>query len=209
MCGLRYISHCLSYLFTIMTITSSEASKRALIIGSNGSEEMELIITSDILRRAGVQVIIAGLQDQPTIICAKNTKLQVDRLLQEVLHLSFDAIILPGGQPGSDLLAADERVGTLLRSHEQSYKILAAICAAPFTFVRHGIAQGGQFTAYPSFRNEIIDAGYQYSEEDVCHWKNVITSRGPGTTFEFALTLVSILTNTQQATRLRKELLIV
>ncbi|KAF7632800.1 DJ-1_PfpI domain-containing protein [Meloidogyne graminicola] len=186
---------------------SSIMTKSALIIGSNGSEDIELIVTSDVLRRAGVNVTIAGLQDENTIICARKAKLHVDVLFKDIIEKEFDAIVLPGGQPGSDNLAKDHRVGKLLQHHEKAGKIVAAICAAPIAFVSHGIAKNGTLTSYPSVKEKIADAGYNYSENKVCVWKNVVTSRGPGTAFDFAIKLAEMLTDEEKAESVKKALL--
>uniref|UniRef100_A0A915CWS1 D-lactate dehydratase n=1 Tax=Ditylenchus dipsaci TaxID=166011 RepID=A0A915CWS1_9BILA len=169
------------------------SGKSALIIGSNGSEDIELVTTSDVLRRANIQVIIAGLQDEKVIKCAEGTSINVDRLLNDVIAMEFDAVILPGGEIGSQNLAKCKRVGEILRRHEKNGSIVAAICAAPVALAIHGIGKGGRLTSYPSVKDLIVTAGYEYSEENVCVCKNVVTSRGPGTTFEFAMMLVELL----------------
>jgi len=74
-------------------------SKSALIIVADGTEEIELVIVADILRRAGVAVTIAGLSDRKTILCAQGISLNVDLGLSEVVDKVFDAVVLPGGQP--------------------------------------------------------------------------------------------------------------
>uniref|UniRef100_A0A915M213 D-lactate dehydratase n=1 Tax=Meloidogyne javanica TaxID=6303 RepID=A0A915M213_MELJA len=186
-------------------------TKTALIIGSDGSEDIELIVTSDVLRRAGIDVTIAGLQDEKHITLARKAILQVDALFKDVAEKEFDAVILPGGQPGSDNLAKDERVGKLLQRHEKEGKIVAAICAAPIALVSHGIAKkeggGGTLTSYPSVKEKIINGGYNYSEDKVCVWKNIVTSRGPGTAFLFSLKLVEMLTDLEKSETVKKALL--
>ncbi|CAK5085695.1 unnamed protein product [Meloidogyne enterolobii] len=185
-------------------------TKTALIIGSDGSEDIELIVTSDVLRRAGIDVTIAGLQDEKHITLARKAILQVDALFKDVAEKEFDAVILPGGQPGSDNLAKDERVGKLLQRHEKGGKIVAAICAAPIALVSHGIAKkegGGTLTSYPAVKEKIIAGGYNYSEDKVCVWKNVVTSRGPGTAFLFSLKLVEMLTDLEKSETVKKALL--
>ncbi|KAL3111516.1 hypothetical protein niasHT_018291 [Heterodera trifolii] len=184
-------------------------NKTALIIASDGSEDIELIVTSDVLRRAGINVTIAGLQDRAQIELARKAKLQVDALFKDVLDKQYDAVVLPGGQPGSDNLAADLRVGTVLRAHEKAGAIVAAICAAPIAFVAHQVGIGGVLTSYPSVQKTITDAGYAYSDQHkVCVHKNVVTSRGPGTAFDFALKLVELLVDIGKADEIRGAMLL-
>lgn len=105
----------------------------------------------------------------------------------------------------------DERVGKLLQRHEKEGKIVAAICAAPIALVSHGIAkeggEGGTLTSYPSVKEKIINGGYNYSEDKVCVWKNIVTSRGPGTAFLFSLKLVEMLTDLEKSETVKKALL--
>jgi protein DJ-1 len=184
-----------------------EKGRTALIIGSDGSEETELVATADVLRRAGIDVTIAGLQDRPTIVCSQRVSLNVDCFLSDVAEKTFDAVVLPGGQPGSNKLSSDPRVGKILQKHEKEGKIVAAICAAPLALMAHGIAQGGEITSYPSQEAKLASGGYRYSGHRVCVWKNVVTSRGPGTAFDFALKITELLVGTKQAEDVRSSLL--
>jgi len=183
---------------------------------SNGSEEIELVATSDVLRRANIEVIVAGLQDEKTIKCAQGTSLNVDRLLKQVVDMDFDAVILPGGEPGSQNLAKCKRVGEILRRHEKNGKIVAAICSAPLALASHGIGKtckcgNGKdciITSYPSVQQQIVDAGYDYSVKNVCVCNNIVTSRGPGTVFEFALKLVELMVGEEKRKTLSEALLL-
>uniref|UniRef100_A0A914HID2 DJ-1/PfpI domain-containing protein n=1 Tax=Globodera rostochiensis TaxID=31243 RepID=A0A914HID2_GLORO len=123
---------------------------------------------------------IVGLQDRPQIELARKAKLHVDSLSKDVLSEQYVAVVLPGGQPGSNNLAADECAGQVLRRHEAAGAIVAAICAALIALVAHGVAKGGTLTAYPAVKDQITAGGYTYSEDNVCVYNNVVTSRGPG-----------------------------
>ncbi|KAH7707449.1 DJR-1.1 protein [Aphelenchoides avenae] len=182
-------------------------TKTALIIGSNGSEEMELLITSDVLRRGDVDVTIAGLQDESVIECARKARIQVDKLFKEVQDKDYDLVVVPGG-PGHEKIAQDARAGEVLRRHEKAGKLVAAVCAGPIAFKAHGIGTGATLTSYPSKKDELVQAGYKYSEDKVVVWQNLVTSRGPGTTFDFALKLVELLQGGEKAKSVREALLL-
>jgi len=183
-------------------------AKSVLIIASDGSEEIELITTADVLRRAGLEVSIAGIQDRASIQCAQKTSLNVDTSLCGIAGRTFDAVVMPGGQPGTNQLSEDARVGEILRRHEAGGKLLGAICAAPLAFKSHGIAKGGTVTSYPSVKNELVAAGYNYSDDDVCVWENVVTSRGPGTAFAFALKIAERLVGAEKARSVGSDMLV-
>ncbi|CAD5213035.1 unnamed protein product [Bursaphelenchus okinawaensis] len=183
-------------------------SKTALIIASDGSEDIELTVVSDVLRRANVEVTIASLQNSKSIELARKVNINVDKLLNEVKDTEFDAVILPGGQPGSNNLAADSTVGEVLRRHEAAGKIVAAICAAPIALKAHGIAKGGVLTSYPGVADQIKEGGYTYSEERVVIYKSVVTSRGPGTAFDFAFKIVELLAGDEVVQKLKSAMLL-
>lgn len=182
--------------------------KTALIIVSDGTEQAEAVIPADVLRRAGVDVTIASLQDRKTVICTQKVSINADALLSDVADRTFDVVVLPGGQPGSDNLASDSRVGEILRRQESSGGVIAAICAGPLAIKSHGIAKGATLTSYPLVRDQLKAAGYQYSEESVAVCKNIITSRGPGTAFKFALKIAEHLVGAETARSVCNELLI-
>ncbi|KAK0398049.1 hypothetical protein QR680_002402 [Steinernema hermaphroditum] len=139
----------------------------ALVVASNGSEDMELVISVDVLRRANVKVTVAGLQDADRITCARGTTIIVDEKLEDVASKIYDVVVLPGGQPGSNNFAASSVVGDVLRAHEKAGSLIAAICAAPIALKSHGIAMDATLTSYPGVSDEIQKAGYKYSEDRV------------------------------------------
>uniref|UniRef100_A0A914WYP6 D-lactate dehydratase n=1 Tax=Plectus sambesii TaxID=2011161 RepID=A0A914WYP6_9BILA len=168
-------------------------TKSALMIVAEGAEEMEVVITVDVLRRAGVDVTVAGLTGSDTVKCSRSIVIKPDSSLAEASKKDFDVVILPGGQPGSNSLAASADVGRVLQSQFAAKRLVAAICAAPIALKSHAIAPGCVLTSHPSVKDQMLDAGYKYSEDRVVAFENVVTSRGPGTAFEFALKLVELL----------------
>jgi protein DJ-1 len=182
-------------------------TKTALIIGSDGSEDMELIITSDVLRRGEIDVTIAGLQDRPVIELARKARLTVDKPFKDIVNNEYDLVVVPGG-PGYEKIAQCTRAGELLKRHEKAGKLVAAICAGPDVFRSHGIGKGATLTSYPTVKDKLVEAGYTYSEDKVVVCNNLITSRGPGTAFEFALQLVELLSGKEKAHSVRSALLL-
>ncbi|XP_026322650.1 protein dj-1beta-like isoform X1 [Hyposmocoma kahamanoa] len=185
-------------------------SKSALVILAQGAEEMETVITVDMLRRGGVTVTLAGLDGKDTVLCSRQVSLVPDKSLADALaeKPQYDAVILPGGLEGSERLSKSTVVGTLLKEHEKSGKIIAAICAAPTAFVAHGVAQGKRITSYPSTKEKIV-GNYTYVEgERVVVDGNVTTSRGPGTAYWFGLSLIEQLVGKEKADQVEKGMII-
>jgi len=120
--------------------------------------------------------------------CSRDVVIVPDIGLSEVTQ-EYDVIALPGGLGGSNALAAHSRVGQLLKQQQESNKLIAAICAAPIALKSHGIGLRKRITSHPS-KAEELKTDYDYSEDRVVIDGQLITSRGPGTAFEFALAIV-------------------
>ncbi len=166
--------------------------KRVLIPLAPGFEDLEAVTMVDLLRRAGVEVITAGLE--PGLIQgARGMRVQPDATLSEILDQDFDMMALPGGLPGAEHLKNDSRVQALLQRHAQAGKWTAAICAAPMALAQAGLLEGRKATAYPGVLERLAVAGMTRIGDPVVVDGRVVTSRGPGTAMDFALALVEIL----------------
>lgn len=159
---------------------------------ANGSEELEAITVIDLLRRADIDVTIASLDGQP-VTCSRKTTVVPDCGIDDALTRDFDMIVLPGGLPGADNLDEDPRVHELIRRMHASEKFVTAICAAPRVLAHAGVLGGKRATSYPGFLDNLGLEDVASTGGAVERDGNVITSRGPGTAMDFALTLVEAL----------------
>jgi len=167
-------------------------SKRVLIPLAEGCEELEAVTIIDLLRRADINVTTASLIDEP-VKCSRGTVIIADTTLEAVLENSFDLIVLPGGLPGADHLNADPRIHQIITRHADQGKLIGAICAAPKVLVNNGLLNGKQATAYPGSLNAIDTSQVELNDSSVQIDENIITSKGPGTAMDFALTLIELL----------------
>ena len=164
---------------------------------AQGCEELEAVTVVDLLRRAGIEVVTAGLDEQP--VCASRGMVLVpDATLDSALLQDYDMIVLPGGLPGADNLRDDDRIIERLRSMSAAGKYTAAICAAPKVLAQAGLLQGKRATSFPGALETDGIPGLEYQESPVVMDGKVITSRGPGTAMDFALTLIEQLVGRQQ-----------
>jgi 4-methyl-5(b-hydroxyethyl)-thiazole monophosphate biosynthesis len=154
---------------------------------AQGCEEIEAITVIDILRRAGITVISAGLNALP-VRASRGTVLIPDTTLESALERSYDMVVLPGGQPGSNNLKADARILSLLNTMARNDKYIAAICAAPSVLATAGLLDGKRATSFPGALDTFPKVHQQAAA--VVEDGKLITSRGPGTAMDFALTLV-------------------
>lgn len=161
--------------------------KVAYILLEDGFEEIEALTTCDILRRANVDCKLVGMKNIE-VIGSHGIKIKTDLLFD---HQLVDMVILPGGLPGATNLKDNLEVIEYLNQMNQNQRWIAAICAAPIVLSQAGVIENKKVTSYPGFEQEIICQ--QYLEKNVVIDGNVITSRGPATTFDFAYSLVEIL----------------
>ena len=181
-------------------------SKQALIVLAEGFEEVEAIAPIDVLRRAEIEVVMAGTNEK-VIKSARNVEITADITLDEVQGLP-DAIILPGGFQGSTNLGASEELISLLKKMNQAGKIIAAICAAPaLALTPAGVLDGKKATCYPGCEAKFKEAT-THVKDRVKVDGNVITSQGPGTALEFSLEIVKQLAGEEKASELKEALLI-
>ncbi len=173
----------------------------ALVLLTQGAEEMEAVISIDVLRRAGVQVVVAGVDGGEPIRCSRDVLITPDVALADVRG-AFDVLVLPGGAEGATRLAESPGVGELLKEQELAGRMVAAICAAPIALQAHGVFEGRKLTSHPSVKSVLEDWG-SYSEHPVEADGNLITSRGPGTAFAFALRIVGALTDAERMVQVR------
>jgi 4-methyl-5(b-hydroxyethyl)-thiazole monophosphate biosynthesis len=159
---------------------------------AEGCEELEAVTIIDLLRRAGIEVVAAGLK--PGIVKAsRGTQLVPDLTLDVALQNEYDMVVLPGGMPGAQYLKDDARIIALVRKMAAAGRYTAAICAAPTVLAEAGVLAGKTATGYPGFLDKMNLPDVTLSTEAVVRDGLVITSRGPGTAMDFALSLIEIL----------------
>lgn len=181
---------------------------RVLIPLATGCEELEAVTLIDLLRRAGIDVVSAGLGARGEAVRAsRGTVLVPDTSLDEALEEDYDLVALPGGQPGADHLDRDPRVHELLQKMAAREKYIAAICSAPKVLAHAGLLAGRRATAYPGALGAAELAGVDYREETVVLDGRLITSRGPGTALDFALALIELLTGKAKRDEVERGLL--
>ena len=180
-------------------------AKKVLVPLAEGFEEIEAVTIIDVLKRAGIEVTIAGLENIEVTGAYAKLTIKTDKMLQDVTSSEFDMMVLPGGMPGSENLAKSQLVKSLLNEFAKDNKLLGAICAAPLALNEAGVLKG-DYTCYPSCEGIIKEDGY-ISEQDVIINKNVMTSRGPATAMIFALEIVKKLLGEQIYTELKSGLL--
>jgi len=164
-------------------------AKKALIILAEGFEEIEAVTPVDLLRRAGIEVTAAGL-GSTTVKGAHGIHIGADMTL-DAAGGDFDAIICPGGMPGTTNLMASDMVISRVRAVFESGKLCAAICAAPMVLDKAGVLKNKRYTCYPGTEKRIQSG--TWIEKDVVRDGSVITARAPGAAIAFSLEIIDAL----------------
>jgi len=174
----------------------------ALIVLPQGFEEVEAVTPIDVLRRAGVTVTIASLDERLEVTGRSGIAVLADVPLDLSASRAYDMIILPGG-PGVKHLRADKRIPNLVKSQAERGGWVAAICAAPTVLHDAGLLKGKRYTAHTSVEAEL---GNVITTERVVVDAPLITSRGAGTALDFGLELVARLVSPEAAKSVRESI---
>jgi 4-methyl-5(b-hydroxyethyl)-thiazole monophosphate biosynthesis len=157
---------------------------------AKGFEEVEAVALIDVMRRGGIEVQIAYLEDafqDALVLGANGITVQADTSLKNVITDDFDMMVLPGGWGGTYALAENPRILELVQEFK-AQKMIGAMCAAPFVLKKAGVL-GESYTCYPGAKEEIDHPGYRDDAKVVIDG-NVMTSQGPGTALCFGLAIV-------------------
>lgn len=153
---------------------------------ANGFEEIEALTVVDVLRRASIDCQMVGFEEFVT--GSHGIQVKADCVFDGDLS-SYDAVVLPGGMPGSANLRDNAQLMQEIRRFQEENKTIAAICAAPIALAQAGVLKGKRYTCYDGVEKQIQDGHYQ--KETVVVDGKLITSRGPATALAFAYQLVS------------------
>ena len=183
-------------------------TKKVALFIENGSEELEFIAPLDIMRRANLEVDLISANNEDFITSSHNVKIIADKKINEVNNiLHYDAIVIPGGMPGSTLLRDNKKIIEFYQTMYNSGKLVAAICAAPIVLSAAGITDDKEVTSYPGFDKEINYKNYN-SDKAVVIDKNVITAQGPAVAILFGYEIVNYLLQDNTAEDVKQAMLV-
>ncbi|MDR0410883.1 MAG: DJ-1/PfpI family protein [Treponema sp.] len=178
---------------------------KAIVLLTDGFEEVEAVTPIDYLQRAGVEVCTVALSPDKRAVGSHNITITADKHIAE-LEGSWDAVLVPGG-PGASGFAESDEVCALLRKTAEEGKLVAAICASPVVVLAPlGLLKGKRFTCFPGMEGIVKDAFWQ--EEDVVVDDSIITSRAAGTAASWALAIIAYLKGPTAASQVAEKCLI-
>lgn len=178
--------------------------KRVLCLVADGFEEIEMVTPVDLLRRCGVEVVMAAVGEDLNVTGKCGVRVRADAILSDVTTSGFDLLFIPGG-PGVAKLREDGRAAALARSFIDAEKPVAAICAAPLVLADAGLLEGRHFTAHNSVHDQLPGA---LADERVVEDGLLITSRGAGTAIDFGLWLVQRMAGRTKAVEVAESIMV-
>ncbi len=180
-----------------------------LIPLAEGFEELEAVALIDVMRRGGIEVRVAYIEDElhhtGVVTGANGIGVQADTSLKNIISDDFDMMVLPGGWGGTYALAENARVLELLKEFKAN-KVVGAMCAAPYALKKAGVL-GNNYTCYPGAKEEIDQPGYR-DDLKVVEDGNVMTSQGPGTAVCFGLAIVKRLVGEESMQTVKEGMLL-
>ncbi len=179
-------------------------SKIAIFM-ANGCEEIEGLTVVDILRRANQEITMVSITEDRMVTSSHGVTFQTDACIDEVDFSSYDGVVLPGGLPGTNHLGDCPKVVETIKAFHQQGKLVGAICAAPSVLGKNGLLEGKNGTSYPGYEDEM--PGCTYLQQSVVRDGNIITSRGMGTSIDFALEIVSYFSGKETAAALADKII--
>jgi len=181
--------------------------KKTCVILANGFEEVEAVTPIDYLRRAGIEVVVAGLGGRE-IVGGHGMEFTADAVLDDIDTDDFDCVVVPGGGGGSKAIAADQTAVKLIQRQAGKGRLVAAICAAPALVLGQacGILDGRRFTCYPGMENLVPTGRFEGSR--VVVEGNIITARAAGCAGEFAVSIIHALVGEAKAAEVAASVLL-
>ncbi|MCU4156043.1 DJ-1/PfpI family protein [Carboxylicivirga sp. A043] len=180
--------------------------KQIALFLADGFEEVEALTPVDVLRRAELQVTTISISETKNVCGAHNITVIADQLFSETNFSTFDALVLPGGMPGTNNLNAHEGLKKVVLQFAKDGKLLGAICAAPLVFGELGLLKNKEATCYPGFEDKL--KGARISKQQSVKDDQFITANGIGAAMQFSLNLVSELCGIDKASELAGKMLV-
>lgn len=170
---------------------------------ANGFEECEALAPIDILRRAGFDLKTVGVNAK-TVIGSHNIPVVCDVTIDEVIFENIEAIILPGGMPGTINLENNETVKKTIVYANNNDILIGAICAAPSILGHLNLLNGKNATCFPGFEEDLL--GANFTNANVTQDGNIITAKGAGVAFDFGFELLSYLKDEKTANEMKLQM---
>jgi 4-methyl-5(b-hydroxyethyl)-thiazole monophosphate biosynthesis len=175
--------------------------KKVYVLLAQGFETVEALSQVDVCRRCKINVVTVSIDNNISVTSSHGIEIKANQLIKDTNFDDGDVIVLPGGFPGYMNLAESEDVLNVVKHYDEQGKIVAAICGAPYVLAVAGIAKGRRVTYHHSIKDMM--EGYNYTGEKATIDGHLITGRGAGCSFDFAIAIMSQLCDQETITHLK------
>ncbi len=156
--------------------------RRIAALAADGFEKVELTVPMYALRLAGAEVDVISLRHgriRGVNLHEPASRVGVDKTVEEADPSDYDGLLLPGGFINPDLLRQSQRARDFVRAFDAAGKPIASLCHGPWVLASAGLLQGRTLTSWPGVRDDLVNAGATWVNEEVVRDGNLVTSRGP------------------------------
>lgn len=155
---------------------------------ANGFEDIEALTPLDVLRRAGLDVKLVSIDSELEVKSSHGVSVLADATLNSIDLSDSEAMIIPGGMPGTSNLRDNLMLRKALQIQNAAGRLICAICAGPIVLSAAGVLKARKATCYPGFEEQLPETVHSTAlvEED----GNIITGRGPGAAMDFAFAIL-------------------
>lgn len=171
---------------------------------AEGFEEIEALTVVDLLRRAELEVQTVSIKTDRLVTGAHKIPVVADLMFDEITADNIEALILPGGTPGTTNLGKHKGLQTLLQKQHEAKGFIGAICAAPSILGDLGILEGRQAVCYPGFESRL--KGATIADDKVVRDGHVVTSKAAGTAIDFSLKLIKHLKSKEDSLNIKRSI---
>lgn len=157
-------------------------NKKVAILATNGFEEVELTSPKEAMEKEGFEVHIISPEKNKIKAWDKtdwSKEYKVDKNLGEVSALDYDALMLPGGVMNPDNMRTNKEAQKFVKDFFEQKKPVAAICHAPWMLISAGVVKGRTMTSYHTLKDDLINAGANWVDQEVVVDEGFVTSRNP------------------------------
>jgi protease I len=152
--------------------------KKVVLLAENNYEDMELWVPYFRLKEEGAEVTFVGTGSSQSYTSKHGYPVQVNKEAKEIDMSKYDGVVIPGGY-APDLMRRYPEMVKIVRDAHQKGKVIGAICHAGWMLASAGIVKGKKVTSFFAIKDDLVNAGANYVDEEVVRDGNLITSRKP------------------------------
>jgi protease I len=156
--------------------------RRVAVLAADGFEMVELVVPLLALRKARAQVDVISLRHgriRGVNLHEPARRVRVTKTVTEADANDYDALLIPGGFINPDLLRQSAAARAFVQAFDAAGKPIATLCHGPWVLASAGLTQGRTMTSWPGIRDDLVNAGATWLDQEVVRDGNWVSSRGP------------------------------